>query len=108
MFVERNRVQKVLVYPVDLSDICHRYGKHCYKITKCAAVLSIHIQEVALNGEFTIREVCHYFGRIYGMEKNSIDARIDQLLTLLDLKNSNQYINTLRCGYRNQKLNSMN
>ncbi|XP_037048976.1 ABC transporter G family member 20-like [Bradysia coprophila] len=55
-------------------------------------------QEVALNGEFTIREVCHYFGRIYGMEKNFIDDRIEKLLKLLDLKNSNQYINTLSGG----------
>lgn len=49
-----------------------------------------------MNGEFTIREVCHYFGRIFGMEKNAIDIRIDNLLSLLDLKNCNQYINTLR------------
>lgn len=63
------------------------YFRICFKFFK---------QEVALNGEFTIREVCHYFGRIFGMEKDSIDNRIENLLNLLDLKRCNQYINTLR------------
>lgn len=55
-----------------------------------------------MNGEFTIREVCHYFGTVFGMEKGAIDYRIEYLLKLLDLKKSNQCINTLRSVKENK------
>ena len=40
---------------------------------------------MGLYDRLTGREVLHYFGRLYGMQPAAIDARIDQLDTLLEL-----------------------
>lgn len=42
-------------------------------------------QEIALYGEFSIRETMIYFGWISGMSTSEVDARIDFLLDLLQL-----------------------
>ena len=42
-------------------------------------------QEVALNAEFTIREVLHYFGKIYGMSRKQVEDRRKYLVELLHL-----------------------
>lgn len=43
-------------------------------------------QEVALNGEFSIREACHYFGRLYGMPSTKVEERVKYLVNLLHLE----------------------
>lgn len=38
-----------------------------------------------LYGRLTAREMVEYFGKLYGMKKDRIDARINELFTLLDM-----------------------
>lgn len=47
-------------------------------------------QEIALYGEFTIRETLIYFGWIYGMETDDVDEKTDFLLKLLQLPNASR------------------
>lgn len=47
-------------------------------------------QEIALYGEFTIRETFIYFGWIYGMATEDVDEKIDFLLKLLQLPNASR------------------
>jgi len=49
-----------------------------------------------LNGEFTIREVSHFFGRLYGLGKEQVEERLQYLLTLLELRKSKKQIKYLR------------
>lgn len=55
-------------------------------------------QELALYGEFTIRETLKYFGLIAGMNKKQIDARIEYLISLLMLPDEDRMVNTLSGG----------
>lgn len=48
-------------------------------------------QEIALFGEFSIRETMIYFGWIAGMTTKDVEERIDFLMTLLQLPNRNRY-----------------
>jgi ABC-type multidrug transport system ATPase subunit len=43
-------------------------------------------QEIALNSEFTIKEVLQYFGRIYGMTVGEVEVRRKYLVELLRLE----------------------
>lgn len=47
-------------------------------------------QEIALYGEFTIRETFIYFGWINGMATEDVDEKIDFLLKLLQLPNASR------------------
>ena len=53
-------------------------------------------QELALYTEFTIRETCQYFGRIYKMCARDILTQLEFLTGLLDLPPSHRTIGTLR------------
>jgi len=54
------------------------------------------LQEIALYGEFTIKEAMEYFGRIYGMKMKAIHEKMVFLVKFLDLPVHNRYIRTLR------------
>ncbi|XP_015124544.1 ABC transporter G family member 23 [Diachasma alloeum] len=53
-------------------------------------------QEIALYGEFTIRETMMYFGWIFGMETPEIVERLRFLLQFLDLPSQNRMVKNLR------------
>ncbi|CAG7829425.1 unnamed protein product [Allacma fusca] len=55
-------------------------------------------QEIALYGEFTIREAMQYFGRIYGMTIAQIEERMVFLIKFLDLPSFHRQIQTLSGG----------
>ncbi|KAL1137708.1 hypothetical protein AAG570_009404 [Ranatra chinensis] len=55
-------------------------------------------QEIALYGEFTIRETLLYFGWVAGMTSNQIDDKMTFLLKLLQLPSSNKYIKNFSGG----------
>ena len=49
-------------------------------------------QEMALMPEFTIRESIHFYGILYGMDKEKIDERIRFLCDLLDLQDQDKLV----------------
>ncbi|CAG9819084.1 unnamed protein product [Phaedon cochleariae] len=49
-------------------------------------------QEIALVGEFTVRDAIYYFGRIYDMKESLIQSRYEELKRMLDLPPSNRYL----------------
>lgn len=53
-------------------------------------------QEIALYGEFTIRETMMYFGWIFGMGTAEIVERLRFLLQFLDLPSQNRLVKNLR------------
>ncbi|XP_014615605.1 PREDICTED: ABC transporter G family member 20 [Polistes canadensis] len=55
-------------------------------------------QEIALYGEFTIRETMLYFGWIFGMETPEIVDRLRFLLQFLDLPSQNRLVKNLSGG----------
>lgn len=55
-------------------------------------------QEIALYGEFTIRETMMYFGWIFGMCTAEIVERLRFLLQFLDLPSQNRLVKNLRYG----------
>lgn len=55
-------------------------------------------QEIALYGEFTIREAMQYFGRIYGMTLSQIEEKMKFLIKFLDLPSFHRQIATLSGG----------
>ncbi|CAL8115332.1 unnamed protein product [Orchesella dallaii] len=55
-------------------------------------------QEIALYGEFTIREVMSYFGVIHGMDSDVIEDRRVFLTRFLNLPKGNRYIRNLSGG----------
>ncbi|EFX78468.1 ABC protein, subfamily ABCH [Daphnia pulex] len=55
-------------------------------------------QELALYGEFTIKETLQYFGRIYKLEADFVDSQLDFLSKLLDLPPDHRYVKTLSGG----------
>ncbi|XP_063369058.1 ABC transporter G family member 20-like [Cydia amplana] len=57
-------------------------------------------QEVALFGEFSIRETMIYFGWIAGMTTSEVDERVDFLLTLLQLPHPTKQVKTLSGGQK--------
>ncbi|GBP77026.1 ABC transporter G family member 23 [Eumeta japonica] len=52
-------------------------------------------QEIALYGEFTIRETMMYFGWIFGMGTSEIVERLRFLLDFLDLPSENRMVKNL-------------
>lgn len=55
-------------------------------------------QEIALYGEFSIRETMMYFGWIFGMGTAEIVERLRFLLQFLDLPSQNRLVKNLRYG----------
>lgn len=57
-------------------------------------------QEIALCGEFTIKETMMYFGWIHGMKTSEIKERLAFLLNLLELPFENRLIKNLSGGQK--------
>lgn len=55
-------------------------------------------QEIALYGEFTIKETMMYFGWIFGMKTSEIVQRLQFLLNFLDLPSQNRLVKNLSGG----------
>lgn len=55
-------------------------------------------QEIALYGEFTIKETMMYFGWIFGMRTSEIMERLQFLLNFLDLPSQNRLVKNLSGG----------
>ncbi|KAJ8938909.1 hypothetical protein NQ318_008662 [Aromia moschata] len=55
-------------------------------------------QEIALYGEFTIKETMMYFGWIFGMNSKEINERLQFLLNFLDLPSQNRMVKNLSGG----------
>ncbi|GLV32370.1 snustorr [Carabus blaptoides fortunei] len=55
-------------------------------------------QEIALYGEFTIKETMMYFGWIFGMDTSEISDRLKFLLNFLDLPSQNRMVKNLSGG----------
>ncbi|XP_030371527.1 ABC transporter G family member 23 isoform X2 [Scaptodrosophila lebanonensis] len=55
-------------------------------------------QEIALYGEFSIRETMMYFGWIFGMETKEIMERLQFLLNFLDLPSAKRLVKNLSGG----------
>ncbi|XP_037028883.1 ABC transporter G family member 20 isoform X3 [Bradysia coprophila] len=55
-------------------------------------------QEIALYGEFTIKETMMYFGWIFGMKTDEIIERLQFLLNFLDLPSQNRLVKNLSGG----------
>ncbi|KAI9558718.1 ABC protein [Daphnia sinensis] len=55
-------------------------------------------QELALYGDFTIKETLQYFGRIYNLRPAFVDSQLEFLSHLLDLPPSIRYVKTLSGG----------
>jgi ABC-type multidrug transport system ATPase subunit len=53
-------------------------------------------QEIALYGEFSIKETMMYFGWIFGMGSGEIIERLQFLLNFLDLPSQNRLVKNLR------------
>ncbi|KAF6210392.1 hypothetical protein GE061_013496 [Apolygus lucorum] len=49
-------------------------------------------QEISLNKEFTVSEVFHFYGVIYGMTEEQITRRGAELVKFLQIPNDNRYI----------------
>lgn len=57
-------------------------------------------QEISLIPEFTIEETLEYFGRIYHMDPDRLQERIDNLVELLNLPNRNMIVKRLSGGQK--------
>ena len=78
----------------DANIVFFRYGLFICIINSQKILI---FQELALYGEFTIRETLLYFGRIHGMQKKSIENQIEFLLDLLELSNfTDEFVRNLR------------
>lgn len=55
-------------------------------------------QEVALYGEFTIRETLFYFGWINDMSTEDVEEKIDDLLKMLQMPHAESFVKNLSGG----------
>ncbi|CAH1102725.1 unnamed protein product [Psylliodes chrysocephalus] len=55
-------------------------------------------QDIALVGEFTVKDAIYYFGRIFEMEESLIDKRYQELHTLLELPPDERYLKNCSGG----------
>lgn len=89
-------------------DICHKYEicrnneKIPLKIIECIFIFLCGccklFQELALYGEFTLRETLLYFGWIAGMATSDVDEKIDFLIRLLQLPSVTRFVKSLSGG----------
>lgn len=56
----------------------------------------MRLQEIALYGEFTIRETMVYFGWISGMTTKQVDEKIEFLIPFLKLPPASRTVKGLR------------
>lgn len=56
------------------------------------------MQEIALYGEFTMRETLIYFGLIAAMPRSDVEDRTEFLLKLLNLPNGSKFVKNLSGG----------
>ncbi|GLG96786.1 ABC transporter G family member 20 [Gryllus bimaculatus] len=57
-------------------------------------------KETALVDEFTVKEMIFYFGRVFGMKMEDMEARFEFLYQLLELPGKDRYIETLSGGQK--------
>ena len=55
-------------------------------------------QELALYGEFTIKETLEYFGRMYNLTNDFVKSQIEFVTKLLDLPPGHRFVRTLSGG----------
>lgn len=55
-------------------------------------------QELALYGDFTIKETLEYFGRIYNLPSAFVKSQMEFIFKLLDLPPGHRYVKTLSGG----------
>lgn len=55
-------------------------------------------QELALYGDFTIKETLEYFGRIYNLSPSFVKSQMEFLFKLLDLPPGHRFVKTLSGG----------
>lgn len=55
-------------------------------------------QELALYGDFTIKETLEYFGRIYNLPAEFVKSQMEFIFKLLDLPPGHRYVKTLSGG----------
>ena len=55
-------------------------------------------QELALYGEFTIKETLEYFGRIYNLSSSFVKSQTELLFELLDMPPGHRFVKTLSGG----------
>lgn len=55
-------------------------------------------QELALFSLLTINEVLHYYGRIYGMDADTIDEKVEHFINFLNLPSKHRKISQLSGG----------
>ncbi|CAG9862958.1 unnamed protein product [Phyllotreta striolata] len=55
-------------------------------------------QDIALVGEFTVKDAIYYFGRIFALEENTIAERYRQLHDLLELPPDDRYLKNCSGG----------
>jgi ABC-type multidrug transport system ATPase subunit len=55
-------------------------------------------QELALYGDFTIKETLEYFGRIYNLTPEFVKSQMEFIFKLLDLPPGHRYVKTLSGG----------
>lgn len=61
-------------------------------------IVANFFQELALYGEFTLRETLLYFGWIAGMATSDVDEKIDFLIRLLQLPSVTRFVKSLSGG----------
>jgi ABC-type Na+ transport system ATPase subunit NatA len=59
-------------------------------------VVYIFFKEIALYGEFTIRETMQFFGMVNGMTPKQVDDKIEFLLKFLQLPSASRAVKNLR------------
>ncbi|XP_013188078.2 ABC transporter G family member 23 [Amyelois transitella] len=55
-------------------------------------------QDIALVGEFTVKDAVYFFGRIYGMPNDKLEERFKFLSDLLELSSASRLVKTLSGG----------
>lgn len=55
-------------------------------------------QDVALVGEFTVKEAIYFFGRIYGLSEEKLASRLKELMSLMELPSEDRLIKNLSGG----------
>ncbi|CAL8069144.1 unnamed protein product [Orchesella dallaii] len=72
--------------------------------TRASGVPGKHVgympQDIALYGEFSIREVLQYYGRMYGMSSSTVAKNMDFLIAFLALPKPDRRIDSLSGGQK--------
>lgn len=72
--------------PLNLHNLC--ISHHSFSSPK----------DIALVGEFTVRDAVYYFGRIYSMKQQKLKESFEFLSNLLDLSDGGRLIKSLSGG----------